>query len=107
MMRTRWVILAMIAAAACGDDGNKVVPDARLEGFDKPDIVCPGDPDCMSAGDGVLKVDGDVGNKSAYDPRSYLALAERAMAERVARAATDLRSAGMKTIGSLLSWSVC
>jgi fructose-bisphosphate aldolase, class II len=25
--------------------------------------------------DGVLKVDGEVGNKKAYDPRSYLALA--------------------------------
>ena len=24
--------------------------------------------------DGVLKVDGEVGNKKAYDPRSYLAL---------------------------------
>ena len=44
--------------------------------------------------DGVLKVDGEVGNKKAYDPRSYLALAEQAMAERVKRAATELRSAG-------------
>ena len=26
--------------------------------------------------DGVLKVDGEVGNKKAYDPRSYLKLAE-------------------------------
>src|SRR5262245_29865714 len=54
MMR-RWVTLAMLVAA-CGDDGNKVVPDARLEGFEKPDIVCPGDPQCETAGDGVLKV---------------------------------------------------
>jgi fructose-bisphosphate aldolase class II len=44
--------------------------------------------------DGVLKVDAEVGDKKAYDPRSYMALAERAMAERVKRAATDLRSAG-------------
>ena len=44
--------------------------------------------------DGVLKVDGDVGNKKAYDPRTYLALAERAMADRVKQAATELRSAG-------------
>ena len=44
--------------------------------------------------DGVLKVDGDVGNKKAYDPRSYLALAEAGMAERVGRAAQDLRSTG-------------
>jgi fructose-bisphosphate aldolase class II len=39
-------------------------------------------------------VDGEVGDKKAYDPRSYLASAEQAMAARVARAATELRSAG-------------
>jgi len=44
--------------------------------------------------DGVLKVDGEVGNKKAYDPRSYLKKAEQAMAERVARACGDLRAAG-------------
>ena len=49
---------------------------------------------CFKNYDGVLKVDGEVGNKKAYDPRSYLALAEAAMAERVKRAATELRSAG-------------
>ena len=32
---------------------------------------------------GVLKVDGEVGDKKAYDPRSYLASAEMALAERV------------------------
>ena len=41
--------------------------------------------------DGVLKVDGEVGNKKVYDPRSYLALAEAAMAERVKQAVSDLR----------------
>ena len=41
--------------------------------------------------DGVLKVDGEVGNKKAYDPRSYLALAEASMAERVKQAVKDLR----------------
>ncbi|ABK99465.1 fructose-bisphosphate aldolase [Pelobacter propionicus DSM 2379] len=41
--------------------------------------------------DGVLKVDGDMGDKKAYDPRTYLALAETAMAERVKRAVSDLR----------------
>jgi len=45
--------------------------------------------------DGVLRVDGEVGNKKAYDPRTYLALAEHAMAARVQQAANDLRSAGM------------
>jgi fructose-bisphosphate aldolase class II len=43
---------------------------------------------------GVLKVDGEVGNKKLYDPRSYLKLAEQSMAERVAQACQDLRSAG-------------
>ena len=43
---------------------------------------------------GVLKVDGEVGHKKAYDPRSYLALAERAMAERVKQAVEELRAVG-------------
>jgi fructose-bisphosphate aldolase class II len=42
----------------------------------------------------VLKVDGEVGNKKVYDPRSYLSLAEKALAERVKHAAIELRSAG-------------
>ncbi|HEY3878150.1 MAG TPA: class II fructose-bisphosphate aldolase, partial [Trebonia sp.] len=44
--------------------------------------------------DGVLKVDGEVGNKKAYDPRSYLKLAEAGMAERVVHACDALQSAG-------------
>jgi fructose-bisphosphate aldolase class II len=44
--------------------------------------------------DGVLKVDGEVGNKKAYDPRSYLKLAETGMAARVQNACEDLLSAG-------------
>jgi fructose-bisphosphate aldolase class II len=44
--------------------------------------------------DGVLKVDGEVGNKKAYDPRTYLSLAEAAMAERVKTAVTALRGTG-------------
>jgi fructose-bisphosphate aldolase class II len=44
--------------------------------------------------DGVLKVDGEVGDKKAYDPRTYLAVAETAMAERVKRAVADLRGTG-------------
>ncbi len=46
--------------------------------------------------DGVLKIDGEVGSKKVYDPRSYLKLAEVAMAERVQKACEDLRSAGQK-----------
>ncbi|MGI8868234.1 MAG: class II fructose-bisphosphate aldolase [Mycobacteriales bacterium] len=44
--------------------------------------------------DGVLKIDGEVGNKKVYDPRSYLKAAEAGMAERVGQACADLRSAG-------------
>lgn len=44
--------------------------------------------------DGVLKIDGEVGNKKAYDPRSYLKKAEQGMSERVVEACTDLHSVG-------------
>jgi fructose-bisphosphate aldolase, class II len=44
--------------------------------------------------DGVLKVDGEVGNKKAYDPRSWGKSAEAGMAKRVVLACQDLRSAG-------------
>ena len=44
--------------------------------------------------DGVLKIDGEVGNKKVYDPRSYLKKAEAGMSERVVEACNDLRSAG-------------
>jgi fructose-bisphosphate aldolase class II len=44
--------------------------------------------------DGVLKVDGEVGNKKQYDPRSYGKAAEAGMAARVVEACEDLRSAG-------------
>jgi fructose-bisphosphate aldolase class II len=44
--------------------------------------------------DGVLKVDGDVGNKKTYDPRTYMKLAETGMAARVVEACEDLLSAG-------------
>jgi fructose-bisphosphate aldolase class II len=49
--------------------------------------------------DGVLKIDGEVGNKKAYDPRSYLKAAEIGMAERVVQACEDLLSAGQSTAG--------
>jgi fructose-bisphosphate aldolase class II len=44
--------------------------------------------------DGVLKVDGDVGNKKAYDPRAWGKIAEAGMSKRVVEACEDLRSAG-------------
>jgi hypothetical protein len=40
-------------------------PDARLIGFDQPELVCPGDPGCESAGDGVLHVGG---GKRSFTP---------------------------------------
>ncbi len=46
--------------------------------------------------DGVLKIDGEVGNKKIYDPRSYGKLAEQGMAARVSRACEDLRSTGTR-----------
>ena len=49
---------------------------------------------CFKNYDGVLRVDGDVGDKKAYDPRPYMTRAENAMAARVVRATTELRSAG-------------
>ena len=44
--------------------------------------------------DGVLKIDGEVGDKSAYDPRTYGRAGEAGMAARVVRACEDLLSAG-------------
>jgi fructose-bisphosphate aldolase, class II len=49
--------------------------------------------------DGVLKIDGEVGNKKTYDPRSYLKAAEVAMAARITQACDDLRSAGRMLAG--------
>ncbi|MEU4823469.1 class II fructose-bisphosphate aldolase [Actinomadura citrea] len=46
--------------------------------------------------DGVLKVDGEVGNKKQYDPRAWGKAAEAAMAARIVEAAENLQSAGKK-----------
>ncbi|BBC94653.1 class II fructose-bisphosphate aldolase [Streptomyces griseofuscus] len=46
--------------------------------------------------DGVLKVDGEVGDKKSYDPRTWGKLAEAGMAARVVEATQHLRSAGNK-----------
>jgi fructose-bisphosphate aldolase class II len=43
---------------------------------------------------GVLKVDGEVGDKKQYDPRTYLKLAEKGMQARIVQACSDLRSTG-------------
>jgi fructose-bisphosphate aldolase class II len=44
--------------------------------------------------EGVLKVDGEVGNKKLYDPRAWGKAAEAGMAARVVEACENLRSAG-------------
>jgi fructose-bisphosphate aldolase class II len=44
--------------------------------------------------DGVLKIDGEVGDKKAYDPRTWGKSAEESMAKRVVQACADLRSTG-------------
>lgn len=46
--------------------------------------------------EGVLKIDGEVGNKKMYDPRGWGKKAEAGMAARVVEACQDLRSAGTK-----------
>lgn len=46
--------------------------------------------------DGVMKVDGEVGNKKLYDPRAWGKVAEQGVAERVVQAANNLGSAGNK-----------
>jgi fructose-bisphosphate aldolase class II len=44
--------------------------------------------------DGVLKIDGEVGNKKSYDPRAWGKAAEAGMAARIGVACEDLRSTG-------------
>jgi fructose-bisphosphate aldolase class II len=48
----------------------------------------------LSNYDGVLKVDGDVGNKKVYDPRAWGKAGEAGMAARVVEACSNLSSTG-------------
>jgi fructose-bisphosphate aldolase class II len=52
----------------------------------------------MTNYEGVLRVDGEMGNKKVYDPRSYLKKAIAGMAARVVEACQDLKSDG-KSMG--------
>ena len=45
---------------------------------------------------GVLKVDGEVGNKKLYDPRAWGKAAEASMAARIVQACQDVRSTGTR-----------
>jgi fructose-bisphosphate aldolase class II len=51
--------------------------------------------------DGVLKIDGEVGDKKAYDPRAYLKAAEKGVAERMGQACDDLHSSGKTLFGTV------
>ena len=51
--------------------------------------------------DGVMMVDGEIGNKKVYDPRSYLKKAEKSMSDRIARACEDLLSSGKTLYGKI------
>jgi fructose-bisphosphate aldolase class II len=53
--------------------------------------------------DGVLKIDGEVGDKKKYDPRSYLKAGEAAMALRISEACEDLESAGKSLVHAKVS----
>ena len=44
--------------------------------------------------DGMMKIEGEVGNKKVYDPRAYSKKAEQGMADRIEQAAIDLKSNG-------------
>ena len=50
---------------------------------------------------GVLKVDGEIGDKKMYDPRSYLKAAEKGVAERLGSACDDLLSTGKTLFGTV------
>ena len=51
--------------------------------------------------DGILMIDGECGNKKAYDPRGYLKKGEAGMAARIARACDDLLSTGKSIYGTV------
>ena len=51
--------------------------------------------------DGVLKIDGEIGNKKVYDPRSYLKAAEAGVTARLVQACNELCSAGKSICGTV------
>lgn len=51
--------------------------------------------------DGVLKIDGEVGDKKTYDPRSYLKKGEQGLCERMKEACDDLLSTGNTIFGTV------
>lgn len=51
--------------------------------------------------DGVLKIDGEIGDKKAYDPRTYLKKAENGVTARMIQACEDLLSNGKSIHGQV------
>ena len=51
--------------------------------------------------EGVLKIDGEVGNKKAYDPRGYLKKAEQSLCDRLKECCDDLLSTGKSIYGKI------
>lgn len=51
--------------------------------------------------EGVLKIDGEVGDKKNYDPRSYLKKAEIGLCNRLKHACDDLLSTGKSIYGTV------
>ena len=50
--------------------------------------------------EGVLKIDGEIGDKKAYDPRTYLKKGEQGLCDRMKQACDDLRSTGRTIFGT-------
>ncbi len=70
MLRGMALVVCLVIAA-CGSKDTPPLPpglDAGLEGFQGTDIDCPGDPSCVSPGDGVLYVGAA---KQAYTPSNF------------------------------------
>jgi fructose-bisphosphate aldolase class II len=50
---------------------------------------------------GVLKIDGEIGDKKAYDPRGYLKKGEQGLCDRMKEACADLLSTGKTIFGTV------
>ena len=50
---------------------------------------------------GVIMVDGEIGNKNFYDTRSYLKKGENSMSKRVMQGCKDLYSSGKSLFGKI------
>ncbi len=51
--------------------------------------------------DGVLKIDGEIGDKKLYDPRNYLKKGEQGLCVRLKQACDDLLSTGKTLFGKI------